>query len=32
MEIKKYPKLTGVGSERAQTLVGNKLERFPLFF
>jgi len=32
IEIKKYPKLTGVGSKRAQTLVGNKFERFPYFF
>lgn len=32
IEIKKYPKLTEVGSKRAQTLVGNKFERFPYFF
>lgn len=32
IEIKKYPKLTEIGSKRAQTLVGNKFERFPLFF
>ncbi|MHC0439276.1 family 20 glycosylhydrolase [Flavobacterium sp. 3-210] len=32
IEIKKYPKLTEVGSKRAQTLVGNKFERSPLFF
>lgn len=32
IEIKKYPKLTEVGSKRAQTLVGNKFERFPQFF
>ncbi|KQX15027.1 family 20 glycosylhydrolase [Flavobacterium sp. Root420] len=32
IEIKKYPKLTEVGSRRAQTLVGNKFERFPYFF
>ena len=31
IEIKKYPKLTEVGSKRAQTLVGNKFERFPIF-
>lgn len=32
IEIKKYPKLTEVGSKRAQTLVGNKFERSPFFF
>jgi len=32
IEIKKYPKLTEVGSKRAQTLVGNKFERSPYFF
>jgi hexosaminidase len=32
IEIKKYPKLTEIGSKRAQTLVGNKFERFPRFF
>jgi hexosaminidase len=32
IEIKKYPKLTEVGSKRAQTLVGNKFERSPQFF
>lgn len=32
IEIKKYPKLTEVGSKRAQTLVGNKFERFPYYF
>lgn len=32
IEIKKYPKLTEVGSKRAQTLVGNKFERAPFFF
>lgn len=32
IEIKKYPKLTEVGSKRAQTLVGNKFERTPYFF
>ena len=32
IEIKKYPKLTEIGSKRAQTLVGNKFERFPYFF
>jgi hexosaminidase len=32
IEIKKYPKLTEVGSKRAQTLVGNKFERTPFFF
>lgn len=32
IEIKKYPKLTQVGSKRAQTLVGNKFERSPFFF
>lgn len=32
IEIKKYPKLTEIGSLRAQTLVGNKFERFPRFF
>ncbi|MCV2486716.1 family 20 glycosylhydrolase [Flavobacterium sp. SH_e] len=32
IEIKKYPKLTKVGSRRAQTLVGNKFERTPFFF
>lgn len=32
IEIKKYPKLTEAGSKRAQTLVGNKFERFPYFF
>ncbi|WP_394774883.1 family 20 glycosylhydrolase [Flavobacterium sp.] len=32
IEIKKYPKLTEVGSKRAQTLVGNKFERSPMFF
>ena len=31
IEIKKYPKLTEVGSKRAQTLVGNKFERSPYF-
>ncbi|WP_300979100.1 family 20 glycosylhydrolase [Flavobacterium sp.] len=32
IEIKKYPKLTEIGSKRAQTLIGNKFERFPRFF
>ena len=32
IEIKKYPKLTEIGSKRAQTLVGNKFERSPYFF
>ncbi|WP_432222487.1 family 20 glycosylhydrolase [Flavobacterium sp. TMP13] len=32
IEIKKYPKLTEIGSKRDQTLVGNKFERFPRFF
>jgi len=32
IEIKRYPKLTEVGSKRAQTLVGNKFERTPFFF
>lgn len=32
IEIKKYPKLTEIGSKRRQTLVGNKFERFPVFF
>ena len=32
IEIKKYPKLTEIGSKRAQTLVGNKFERSPFFF
>ncbi|MBE8727300.1 family 20 glycosylhydrolase [Flavobacterium hungaricum] len=32
IEIKKYPKLTEIGSKRAQTLVGNKFERIPFFF
>jgi len=32
IEIKKYPKLTQIGSKRAQTLVGNKFERTPFFF
>ena len=32
IEIKKYPKLTEIGSKRAQTLVGNKFERSPHFF
>jgi hexosaminidase len=32
IEIKKYPKLTEVGSKREQTLVGNKFERSPFFF
>jgi hexosaminidase len=32
IEVKKYPKLTDVGSKRAQTLVGNKFERSPMFF
>lgn len=32
IEIKKYPKLTAIGSKRAQTLVGNKFERTPFFF
>ncbi|MCR4032887.1 MULTISPECIES: family 20 glycosylhydrolase [Flavobacterium] len=32
IEIKKYPKLTEVGSKRNQTLVGNKFERTPFFF
>lgn len=32
IEIKKYPKLTEVGSKRVQTLVGNKFERSPYFF
>lgn len=32
IEIKKYPKLTEVGSKRGQTLVGNKFERLPFFF
>lgn len=32
IEIKKYPKLTEVGSKRAQTLVGNKFERSSYFF
>ncbi|PXY44706.1 family 20 glycosylhydrolase [Flavobacterium hydrophilum] len=32
IEIKKYPKLTQIGSKRAQTLVGNKFERSPFFF
>ncbi|WP_348800480.1 family 20 glycosylhydrolase [Flavobacterium adhaerens] len=31
IEIKKYPKLTAIGSKRAQTLVGNKFERSPYF-
>ncbi|MBZ4037315.1 family 20 glycosylhydrolase [Flavobacterium sp. 17A] len=32
IEIKKYPKLTEIGSKRNQTLVGNKFERTPFFF
>jgi len=32
IETKKYPKLTQIGSKRAQTLVGNKFERTPFFF
>ena len=32
IEIKKYPKLTEIGSKRAQTLVGNKFERSSYFF
>ncbi|WP_026728311.1 family 20 glycosylhydrolase [Flavobacterium denitrificans] len=32
IEIKKYPKLTKIGSKRNQTLVGNKFERTPFFF
>ncbi|UWY28976.1 family 20 glycosylhydrolase [Flavobacterium sp. TR2] len=32
IEIKKYPKLTEIGSKRAETLVGNKFERSPFFF
>jgi hexosaminidase len=32
IEIKKYPKLTEIGSKRAQTLIGNKFERTPFFF
>ncbi|MHC0446750.1 family 20 glycosylhydrolase [Flavobacterium sp. 3-218] len=32
IEIKKYPKLTEIGSKRAQTLVGNKFERSSFFF
>ncbi|KAF2512095.1 family 20 glycosylhydrolase [Flavobacterium zhairuonense] len=32
IEIKKYPKLTEIGSKRNQTLIGNKFERTPFFF
>ncbi|UEG52538.1 family 20 glycosylhydrolase [Mucilaginibacter daejeonensis] len=32
IEIKKYPKLTSVGSQRAQTLIGNYHDRMPQQF
>jgi len=32
IEIKKYPRLTEIGSQRAQTLIGNKHDRVPLQF
>ncbi|MGN6181446.1 MAG: family 20 glycosylhydrolase [Mucilaginibacter sp.] len=32
IEIKKYPRLTEIGSQRAQTLIGNYHDRFPQQF